>query len=371
MPLSLWFNQSKKPFVIAGPCSAETEAQVVETALALSHTGIDLFRAGIWKPRTRPNSFEGAGVVGLKWLNKVREVSGLPVTVEVAKPSHVEECLKHNIDVLWLGARTTVNPFIVQEIADALKGVKIPVLVKNPINPDLELWLGALERLHNAGIEKIAAVHRGFSTYQYSKYRNKPTWDIPLELKRIIPDLPVICDPSHICGNTEDIPYVSQKAMDLAFDGLMIETHINPEKALSDAKQQVTPSQLSVILNNLILRDVTTDNSTFISQLEGLRKVIDRMDRHIIETLSKRMKVVNEIAEHKKLNNITIHQQKRWNQIINNAIKTGAENNFSEDSIIDLFKIIHRESIRIQNRVLNADHNTELESFLELETKKS
>ncbi|MBL4716287.1 MAG: bifunctional 3-deoxy-7-phosphoheptulonate synthase/chorismate mutase type II [Bacteroidia bacterium] len=366
--INTWGFDFSSPLTISGPCSAESEKQVVETAMALSKPGIDILRAGIWKPRTRPNAFEGVGSKGLKWLQTAKKLTGIPVAVEVANENHVKECLQNNIDFIWIGARTTVNPFAVQEIAEALRGTDIPVFVKNPINPDLELWIGALERLNQVGITKLVAIHRGFSTYEYSEFRNKPNWDIPLELKRTFPKLSIICDPSHICGNRKSIQSISQKAMDLAFDGLMIESHIDPTKALSDSQQQLTPSSLEKLLSNLIYRKTSTDNPELNSQLERLRKVIDSIDADILDNLSERMKIVNEIAHHKKLNNITILQQERWNQIINNALDIGSSKNLSDDSILGLFKIIHRESIRLQNEVMNSNEK-ELEELLSIKVK--
>lgn len=353
-PISAWLKKKYRPLIIAGPCSAETEEQIYITAKELvDNKSVDVFRAGVWKPRTRPNVFQGIGNKGLKWLQMVKKEFSLRVAVEVANSKHVEECLKHDIDILWIGARTTVNPFTVQEIADSLHGINIPVLIKNPINPDLELWLGAIERINNAGVTKIIAVHRGFSSYEATQYRNKPNWEIPLELKRRIPDLPLICDPSHICGSTELISSVAQKAMDLAYDGLMIEAHYNPTVALSDAEQQLTPQKLYELVNNLVYRKISSDNPEFISSLEKLRSIIDNIDAAIIENFKHRMSVVEKIAEFKRLNNITILQPERWNYIVERALKLGTNHNLSEDFIINLFNVIHRESIRTQTSIMN------------------
>jgi chorismate mutase len=342
-----------KPFIIAGPCSAETEEQVHETVNGLAKYNVDAIRAGIWKPRTRPNAFEGIGSIGLKWLKEAAKPHGLPVTVEVANAKHVYECLKFGIDILWIGARTTVNPFAVQEIADALHGADIPVMVKNPVNPDLELWIGAIERLHKAGIKRIAAIHRGFSSFEKTKYRNKPYWELPIELKRRIPGLPIICDPSHICGNRELLHSVCQKAMDLDFDGLMIESHRDPSKAWSDAAQQLTPEAFGELIASLVFRKPSTDNPEFNTHLEDLRNKIDRIDTEILEILSHRMDVVSEIGKYKKENNITILQTSRWDEIVKSSLNKGRKKGLSDDLIIDLFKLIHKESIRKQTAIMN------------------
>ncbi len=344
-----------KPFIISGPCSAETEEQVHETVQRLAKQNVDAIRAGIWKPRTRPNSFEGIGSQGLKWLKDACKSVGLPAAVEVANEKHVYECLKFGIDIVWIGARTTVNPFAVQEIADALQGADIPVMIKNPINPDLELWIGAIERIHKAGIRKIAAIHRGFSSYEKGKYRNKPYWELPIELKRRIPDLPIICDPSHICGTRDLIAEVCQKAMDLNFDGLIIESHRDPLQAWSDSAQQVTPERLGEIIDNLILRSLSTDDKEFNSQLDELRSKINRIDAEIIEILDQRMQIVREIGLCKKRNNITILQPNRWDEIIKKSVEKGAKKDLSERVITDIFQAIHNESIKKQTSVMNDD----------------
>jgi len=351
----LSFNGIKfdRPLIISGPCSAESEEQVIETARQLHKNGIKIFRAGIWKPRTRPNSFEGVGSRGLLWLKRVKEEFGMFTSIEVANVKHVYEALKAGIDILWIGARTSVNPFSVQELADSLKGVDIPVMVKNPVNPDAELWIGALERINNAGIKRIAAIHRGFSTYNKSQYRNNPHWEIPIELKRRIPELPIITDPSHICGSKKLLFEVSQRSMDLNFDGLMIETHINPEKALSDAAQQITPEELKNLLAKLVLRKSNIDDDLLLITLEELRQEIDEYDEKLLNILDGRMAVSRKIGEYKKKNNITILQASRWDEILKNMIKLAHKKGLSEEFIMQIFRAIHQESINHQTRVMN------------------
>lgn len=344
----------KKPFIISGPCSAESEEQVLQTARELAQTGkVDLLRAGIWKPRTRPNAFEGIGVKGLSWLKKAGEETGLPVATEVANSKHVEECLKHDIDVLWIGARTSVNPFSVQDIADALKGVNIPVMVKNPINPDLQLWMGALERINNAGITQLAAIHRGFSSFEKTPFRNVPKWEIMIELKSHAPDLPIICDPSHIAGNRDLIPLISQKAIDLDMAGLMIESHISPMTALSDKDQQVKPEELETILNELTIRKPTVISPVLQDKLKTLRNDIDGIDEHIIELMSSRMEIAGKIGAYKKDNNITILQLQRWDEIVSKRISMGKAMGLSEVFMDKMLQMIHQESIRIQTEIMN------------------
>lgn len=350
-PLSSWISLRQKPLVIAGPCSAETEEQVINTARALKQLNVDAFRAGIWKPRTRPNSFEGNGVVALSWLQSVKRETGLPTAVEVATPEHIEQCLKHGVDILWIGARTTVNPFNVQEMADALRGVDVPVLIKNPINPELALWIGAIERIYNAGVKNIAAIHRGFSTFQKEKYRNIPLWQIPIELKTTFPDLPIICDPSHIGGKRDLIYDISQKALDLNYDGLMIETHLDPDNAWSDASQQVTPERLAEILNELHIRQPSSNDALFVNQLEEIRRQIDRVDHEMIEVLARRMSLVERLGEYKKENNVAIFQVERWNEVFKTRPDWAARMNVSQEFIGELFKLIHLESIRKQTEV--------------------
>lgn len=353
LPVSEWgINNTDRPLLISGPCSAETEVQVLATAHALKNQNISVFRAGIWKPRTRPNTFEGVGAVGLKWLTKVKQETGLKVATEVANAKHTYEALKHNIDVLWIGARTTVNPFAVQEIADALQGVDIPVFVKNPINPDLELWIGALERLNKAGITKLGAVHRGFSSYGDSAFRNAPNWQIPIELKRRFPELLIINDPSHIGGKRELIQGLSQKAMDLDFDGLMIEVHPNPDEAWSDAKQQLTPAQFEAVIKSLIIRS-KGDSKQEQSKLCNLRKKIDYFDQELIEILEARMKVANEIGEFKRDNDMIVLQNNRWSEVIEQSIILGKTKGLSPEFVSKIFKAIHQESINNQTEIIN------------------
>lgn len=343
----------ERPLIMAGPCSAESEDQVMETARQLKENGVMIFRAGIWKPRTRPNSFEGVGKKGLLWLKKVKEELGMYTATEVANKDHVFEALKYGIDMLWLGARTTANPFTVQEIADALSGVDIPVLIKNPVNPDVELWIGAFERINQAGLKKLAAIHRGFSTYGKSFYRNDPQWQIPIELRRRIPDLPIITDPSHICGNRESLFEISQEAMDLDFNGLIVESHCEPDKALSDAQQQITPKALKNMLNSLVLRKANIDNAIIMHTLEELRNQIDKYDDKLIDILEDRMKVAEKIGKYKKENNITILQSNRWDELLKRRISLAEKKGLSEDFVLKIFRAIHQESINHQTKVMN------------------
>ena len=343
-----------KPLIISGPCSAETEEQMVATAKQIAATGkVHALRAGIWKPRTRPGQYEGAGDIGLQWLMTAKKETGLPVTTEVANAAHVEACLKAGVDILWVGARTTVNPFSVQEIADSLKGVDIPVMVKNPVNPDLELWIGALERLNKAGITKMAAIHRGFSSFEKGPFRNLPMWDIAIELKTRFPDLDIICDPSHISGNRDLIAFVSQKALDLDMAGLMIESHINPDAAWSDAKQQVTPAVLGKIISELVVRTTSSENKTFKDTLSVLREQIDHLDDEIMQKLSSRMKISEKIGQYKKDNNVTILQVNRWEEIIKSRVTLGKAMGLDEGFTRDLLRLIHHESIQVQTKVMN------------------
>lgn len=348
-------QQAGQPLVIAGPCSAESEEQVMQTAAALAQQQVHIFRAGIWKPRSRPNSFEGIGLKGLEWLGRVKREYGLAVATEVANGKHVEEVLKQGIDVLWIGARTTVNPFAVQEIADALQGVKVPVMIKNPVNPDLALWIGAIERIYNTGITDLAAIHRGFSSYQKSKYRNAPLWQIPIELKARFQSLPIIVDPSHIAGNRELIFPVSQKALDLGYDGVMIETHPDPENALSDAEQQVNPAALKDIVSRLQVRKSTYDDAELVNCAEELRLQIDAADHDIIAALAKRMALVEQIGEYKKQNNVQILQLERWKEIFKSRAEWGAEAGVNPDFVAELYKLIHVESIRKQTQILDGE----------------
>jgi len=350
-PLGLTLD---RPIIISGPCSAESEEQVMSTARALAALNrVHVLRAGVWKPRTRPSAFEGMGRPALAWLRKAQEATGLPTAIEVANSRHVEQALAAGISILWVGARTAANPFAVQEIADALSGTDVPVLVKNPVNPDLELWIGALERINKAGISRLGAIHRGFSTFERSRYRNKPNWEIPIELKRRIPGLPMICDPSHMCGSTELLQPVSQTALDLNYDGLMIESHIRPAEALSDAKQQLTPAELGTMLSRLVYRHESIDDVLTRTKLVELREKIDKIDRDLLEILADRMSVADEIGQYKKDNNITILQSTRWDEIVRNRMKVGLEKNLSAGFVQKLFEIIHKESIDHQSRVMN------------------
>ena len=344
----------KHPLVIAGPCSAETEDQVLKIAHDLKDTDVSVYRAGIWKPRTRPGMFEGVGAIGLKWLDKVKKETGLLTATEVANASHVKLALEYDIDVLWIGARSTVSPFIVQEIADALDGTDKIILVKNPVNPDLALWLGGIERLYSANIKKLGVIHRGFSTYEKSKYRNNPEWQLPIELQNKFPDLPLICDPSHIAGRRDILQDISQTALDLNFDGLMIETHIDPDNAWSDAAQQITPSVLVKMMEDLKIRTLTSEEADYKNQLNTLRTQIDVIDHGLLETLGKRMKVAVSIGELKKTKNVAVLQTKRWNEILGNMILEGEKKGLSEEFVLRMFKAIHQESINNQEKVINS-----------------
>lgn len=348
--------ENKEPIIISGPCSAETELQVLDTAIRLAKTDkVDMLRAGIWKPRTKPGNFEGIGEKGLPWLEKAKDITGLPFTVEVAKATHVEAALKHNVDVIWIGARTTVNPFSVQEVADALKGVNVPVMVKNPINPDLNLWIGGLERIEKAGIKQLGVIHRGFSNFGNTEFRNAPMWHIPIELKRQFPDLPVICDPSHICGRRDTLLDVAQKAIDLDFDGLMLESHIDPDNAWSDAKQQVTPEQLEELLGEIVWRHEAKHKEEFQDALSTYRERINHIDDEVLALLGNRMKVAAEIGKYKKEKDITILQTTRWNEVLEDAVKKGAKMGLTEKFIARFFDAVHIESINRQNRVMNEE----------------
>ncbi len=351
LPLSDWIVTDGFPLLISGPCSAESEQQLLSTAKELA--GIDelkVFRAGIWKPRTRPGDFEGVGEKGLIWLNKVKEETGLLTAVEVADNSHVELALKHNVDILWLGARTVVNPFSVQTIADSLKGVDIPIMVKNPVNPDVKLWLGAIERINEIGINKIIAIHRGFHYFEKSPFRNAPMWEIPIELKRAAPNLPIIVDPSHICGRRELIESISQKALDLEMDGLMIESHLDPDNALTDSAQQITPEFLRVILKKLVVRHKKGDLN-FQHKLEELRTEVDKLDGELLQILAKRMDIIDEIGEYKKDNDITILQMKRWAGIIADRMSIGTHMGIDNVFLKKLLNLIHKESIQRQEDI--------------------
>lgn len=342
-------SDNERPFVIAGPCSAETEEQVMTTAMQLASKGCHNFRAGVWKPRTKPGGFEGNGEKALPWLQQVKKETGMLVSTEVATPEHVELCLKYGIDILWIGARTTANPFAMQALADSLRGVDIPVFVKNPVNPDLELWIGAMERINQAGIKRMGAIHRGFSSYDKKIYRNLPMWQIPIELQRRIPGLPIICDPSHIGGRRELIAPLCQQAMDLGFEGLIVESHCSPDDAWSDSRQQVTPDVLDYILSLLVIRDehVTTEG------INQLRKQIDELDNDLMDLLAKRMRVCREIGQYKKEHNMTVLQANRYNEILEKRGAQGVLCGLSAESVASIFETIHEESVRQQLEIIN------------------
>ncbi len=342
-------SDNERPFVIAGPCSAETEEQVLDTARQLAEKGCHMFRAGVWKPRTKPGGFEGNGEKALPWLKRVKEETGMLVATEVAKPEHVELCLKYGVDILWIGARTSANPFAMQDIADSLRGVDVPVFVKNPVNPDLELWVGAMERINQAGIKRMAAIHRGFSSADKKIYRNLPMWQIPIELHRRIPNLPIVCDPSHIGGRRELIAPLCQQAMDLGFDGLIVESHCNPDEAWSDAKQQVTPDVLDYILSLLVIRDEHTTTEG----LRQLRAQIDELDNQLMDLLSRRMRVCREIGQYKREHNLTVLQASRYNEILEKRGAQGSLIGISPESVARIFEEIHEESVRQQLEIVN------------------
>ena len=344
-----WIDQSPAPFVIAGPCSAESEKQVVETAIALKKSGmVSAFRAGVWKPRTRPGSFEGVGSAALEWLNAAKKETSLSIVTEVANASHVEEVLRNNVDMIWIGARTTVNPFYVQEIADALKGVNIPVLVKNPLHPEISLWVGALERLEKAGIKQLAAIHRGFYSPKPGIFRNEPHWELSFELRALAPELPILCDPSHIAGDRNLIEEVAQTAMDINFDGLMIESHPNPDTAKSDAKQQITPDHLIDLLRNLVIRKERPENPEAKNKLNAFRKDIEQLDAQIIELLKNRSEYIDAIGKLKKDNDMTAFQLKRWFDMLQNRKKLALEKELDQDMVHELFTVIHKFSVSQQ-----------------------
>lgn len=346
---------NKRPLIISGPCSAETEEQVVQTAVRLAATGkVDMLRAGIWKPRTRPGSFEGVGTKGLPWLEQAKKASGLPVAIEVATGKQVEDALHFGVDVLWIGARTTVNPFSVQEVADALKGADIPVLIKNPINPDLELWIGAVERVAKAGIKNIGLIHRGFSSYGNTEYRNAPMWHLAIEMKRRNPGMLLINDPSHICGRRDILLDVAQKAIDLDFDGLIIESHIDPDNAWSDAKQQITPERLGELIGSIIWRKEDINSEELHVAMEKMRSQINQLDDELLQLLGQRMKVADKIGEYKKENNITILQTNRWNAILERAFAKGDKLGLSKEFVTKYFDAVHMESINHQNKIMNS-----------------
>ena len=349
--MEIW---NKRPLVISGPCSAESPEQVMNTAKALAKSGkVDVLRAGIWKPRTKPGMFEGIGVKGLPWMAEAKQVTGLPIAVEVATAKHVENALQFDVDILWIGARTTVNPFSVQEICDALRGVDIPVLIKNPLNPDLELWSGGIERLQKVGLQNIGMIHRGFSSYGNTEYRNAPMWHLPIEMMRRFPEMLMICDPSHICGNRTGLQSVSQKSIDLDFGGLMIESHLDPDNAWSDAKQQITPDVLIKMFDDLKWRVENSEAEEFLNALAVLRAQINQVDDELLQLIGQRMKIADKIGVYKKENNITILQTHRWNEILEKAFNKGEKFGLSKDFITKYFDAVHMESINHQNKIMN------------------
>ena len=354
LPLSSWIDTAGKPLIIAGPCSAETEEQVSETVSRIAKEGYaHVIRAGVWKPRTRPGSFEGMGEAALPWLVEAKKQTGLPIAIEVATPQHIELALKYGIDILWIGARTTVNPFNVQDLADALKGVDVPVLIKNPVNPDLALWVGAFERIAGAGIKKMAAIHRGFSNALETKFRNSPMWQMAVELKTLFPQLPIIGDPSHMAGKRAYLYEIAQRALDLNYDGLIIESHRNPDEAWSDASQQLTPEALGDMLRSLEIRKPSYGED-FQTQLEQMRQKIDNIDRELLEVLAARMAVVEKLGEYKRENNVAVLQLDRWKELHNNRAELGKKLNLYPELVEELFKLVHMESIRKQTEVMNS-----------------
>lgn len=356
-PIKTWLPNIDNPLLVAGPCSLETEKQVLDTARLLAKDKrVFVFRGGVWKPRTRPGSFEGVGSIGLKWLQKVKEETGLPVGTEVANAQHTEEALKAGLDVIWIGARSTASPFVVQEIADVIKGTDAVVMIKNPVNPDVQLWMGAIERVHQAGIRNIVAIHRGFTPFRETKYRNYPNWQTVIELRRTMPNLPVICDPSHIAGKREYLFEIAQKAFDMGMEGLMLESHIDPSCALSDAAQQLTPADLGRLLDKLVIRHETANNPDFENRLEMLRSRIDAIDTELLELLSSRVEIVKEIGKYKKENNVTALQMSRWSLLMENRAKLGAKMNLDDTFVKILFQLIHEDSVRMQTEIMDADN---------------
>jgi len=360
-PIREWLPQLNNPLLIAGPCSLESESQTLETArlLAKDHR-VFIFRGGLWKPRTRPGSFEGVGSAGLKWLKLVKEETGLPVGTEVANAQHTEETLKNNIDVLWIGARSTASPFVVQEIADVVKGSDAMVMVKNPVNPDLQLWMGAIERIYRAGIRNIVAIHRGFTPFKETKYRNYPSWQTVIELRRLMPEVPVICDPSHISGKRDYLFEIAQKAFDMGLEGLMLESHVDPSCALSDKEQQLTPADLGKLLDRLVIRHQSANNPLFENQLELLRNRIDAIDNELLEVLSSRMDIVREIGKYKKENNVTALQINRWAQLMEERVKWGQKLNLNKTFTQILFQLIHEDSVRMQTEIMDSHPEGEI-----------
>ncbi|WP_303923060.1 chorismate mutase [Draconibacterium sediminis] len=355
-PIKAWMPNIDNPLLISGPCSLETEEQTMETARLLAKDKrVFVFRGGVWKPRTRPGSFEGVGSIGLKWLQQVKEETGLPVGTEVANAQHTEEALKAGLDVLWIGARSTASPFVVQEIADVVKGTDTVVMIKNPVNPDVQLWMGAVERIHQAGIKNIVGIHRGFTPFRETKYRNYPNWKTFIELKRLLPNLPVICDPSHIAGTREYLFEISQKAFDMGMEGLMIESHRDPSCALSDAGQQLTPADLGKMLDKLVIRYENASNPEFDNQLDVLRNRIDAIDAELLETLASRVQIVKQIGEYKRDNNVTALQINRWTQLMENRVKLGQSMDINETFVKILFQLIHEDSVRMQTEIMDQE----------------
>lgn len=355
IPVSEWgFFTLPRPMVIAGPCSAETEEQVMRTAAGLKEEGIHVFRAGIWKPRTHPGCFEGIGVPGLRWLQRVKSELGLKVATEVASERHVFECLKYGVDMVWIGARTSANPFLMQEIADALRDTDIPVLVKNPVNPDIDLWIGALERLNRAGVRKLGVIHRGFSSSQKTNYRNEPGWNIAIELRTRFPELPFFADPSHMGGSRAYLQEISQRALDLGLEGLMIESHCEPETALSDSKQQLVPADLGRLLASLVVREKDSDSVEYREGIDQLRAQIDVIDESLLYTLKQRMEVSRRIGAYKRDHNIAIVQASRWDRILSRMVENGRKYGLSDSFLESVFNAIHEESVQIQNEILSA-----------------
>lgn len=354
-PLCDWGLPMTRGMIAAGPCSAESEEQVMATARALADSGISFFRAGIWKPRTRPGNFEGVGARGLRWLAQAKAETGLPIGTEVATPKHIEACLKYGLDVVWIGARSTPNPFLVQELAEALRGTDLAVFIKNPVSPDLELWAGAIERMLGVGLTCVGAIHRGFSSAQPTRYRNRPNWKIPIELKRRMPDLPLICDPSHICGVGDLIPAVAQEALDLLYDGLMIEVHPDPPQALSDATQQLTPDQFRDLLDRLVWKRAASQDRDFREQLEELRSEVDDLDEQTLELLGQRMVLVRQMGELKRQQRVAILQPDRWEKILDSRVALGRQHQLSSDFVVQLFQSVHEEAIRQQEEGADAE----------------
>lgn len=356
-PIKAWLPNIDNPLLISGPCSLESEKQALDTARLLAKDKrVFVYRGGVWKPRTRPGSFEGVGSVGLKWLQMVREETGLPIGTEVANAQHTEEALKAGLDVLWIGARSTASPFVVQEIADVLKGSDAVVMIKNPVNPDVQLWMGAIERVHQAGIKNIVAIHRGFTPFRETKYRNYPNWKNVIELRRNVPNLPIICDPSHIAGKREYLQEISQKAFDMGMEGLMLESHIDPSCAMSDAAQQLTPADLGKLLDKLVIRYESANNPDFENRLDLLRNRIDAIDSELLEMLASRVEIVKEIGQYKRDNNVTALQINRWTQLMENRVNLGKNLDLDETFVKILFQLIHEDSVRMQTEIMDAEN---------------